>query len=503
MKPQDLSEQSETIVPVTPTVRARSPAPVAEDRGGAKQLWLMGGAAAAVLAASAFVFVVLPRWVERPAPAPAAALPAAAPAAAPQPALPELSAEELAALEAEAERLLAEILTQTSRLEEQGAAGWGGDDWIEYTERSKAGDSAFLDKRFQDAVTAYRDTLATGAALFERSTQAVERALAAAGDAFAAGNPELAIAQYDFVLGIDPENADAHNGRARAERLPEVLALVREADGLRDAGELDGAIERYRQALAIDSRWAPAQAGLDGTAARRDNERFEGLLSAGYAALAEQEYGRAAEQFHAALAMRPNAAAAREGLVQAEESAKLNEIALAEARALAFERRERWDQAIAQYEAALATDPTLAFAKSGLERATARADLDAKLANLIANPTLLFQDRLLADAGALLDDAAAVAEPGPRLAEQQTELARLMRLATTPLPVELRSDALTEVTVYRVGPLGVFTVKELELKPGTYTAIGSRNGYRDVRRMFTVLPGRAAEPISVVCSEPI
>jgi hypothetical protein len=122
---------------------------------------------------------------------------------------------------------------------------------------------------------------------------------------------------------------------------------------------------------------------------------------------------------------------------------------------------------------------------------------------LIDNPNLLFRDPVLEEARKLLEEAGAVPEPGPRLADQKERLDRLLALASTPLKVQLRSDELTEVTVYRVGPLGTFEVKEVELRPGTYTAIGSRSGYRDVRTTFTVLPGRELPPVSVVCSEPI
>jgi len=143
------------------------------------------------------------------------------------------------------------------------------------------------------------------------------------------------------------------------------------------------------------------------------------------------------------------------------------------------------------------------FARAGLERATARSDLDAKLKNLIDNPTLLFGDTVLADARKLLADARAQPEPGPVLGDQTTKLERLVTLAATPIPVQLTSDQHTEITVSRVGPIGSFLSKELQLRPGTYTAIGSRNGYRDVRQTFTVLPGRTLPPISVICSEPI
>jgi hypothetical protein len=86
---------------------------------------------------------------------------------------------------------------------------------------------------------------------------------------------------------------------------------------------------------------------------------------------------------------------------------------------------------------------------------------------------------------------------------QVDQLGRLVTLAATPIAVELRSDQLTEVTLYRIGALGVFAAKQVELRPGTYTLIGSRNGFRDVRQTFTVLPGRDLAPINVVCVEPI
>ena len=69
--------------------------------------------------------------------------------------------------------------------------------------------------------------------------------------------------------------------------------------------------------------------------------------------------------------------------------------------------------------------------------------------------------------------------------------------------VALRSDSQTDVIVYRVGRLGAFEARELELVPGRYTVVGTRTGYRDVRREFVIEPGKAPEPVLVRCEEPI
>jgi len=305
------------------------------------------------------------------------------------------------------------------------------------------------------------------------------------------------------VLTIDPSHAQAVAQRARAEQLPAVLALVQRADGERARGELDAALASYREALAVDPSWAPASAAIEDIHREQRDAELEHLLSEAFGLLGDGNFADAQLRFKSALAMRPGSREAQQGLEQAEQGAKLDQIALAEARGLAFERRELWDQAIALYRSVLESDATLLFAQTGLERAEARAGLDAKLTNLIENPALLLTEDVLADARKLVDAAAAEPARGPRIDGQVKQLGELIALASQPIPVRLMSDQLTTVTLYRVGSLGVFTSRDVELRPGTYTAVGSRDGYRDVRQTFTVRPGGNLPPISVVCVEPI
>lgn len=449
-----------------------------------------------------FVFVALPRWVAPATPEPATP----APAATEVPREPRLSEEELEALREQAEALLADLLTQQQRLEARAAADWAPEDWARYQGLAREGDDAYLAENLEAAVDAYSVALGLGNELLARADSISDAALAAGRRAIEAGDAALAIEQFDLVLAIDPEHEAARAGRERAEKLPEVLDLVQRAADEAAQGRLEAAAEAYRAALAIDREWPAARRGLEDVERRIEDARYEALMSRGMQALADERYADADEAFKAALAMRPGSEEARDGLMQAEQGAKLDEIALAEARALAFERRELWQQAIAQYESALAADSTLAFAREGLERARRRADLDAKLANLIDNPSLLFRDDVLSGAETLLAEAretlAAVGEQ-PRLSEQIARLDELVAIAKTPIPVQLVSDGQTEITVYRVGRLGAFLSRELELRPGSYTVVGSRDGYRDVRQTFTVLPGRELEPIRVVCVETI
>ena len=89
------------------------------------------------------------------------------------------------------------------------------------------------------------------------------------------------------------------------------------------------------------------------------------------------------------------------------------------------------------------------------------------------------------------------------LGGQRDELSRLLKRAATPLTVRLVSDNLTDVSIYKIGKLGSFETRELELRPGTYVAVGSRPGYRDVRLEFRVAPEVDMQPVVVRCEEPI
>ncbi len=501
----NLPQHDETIVPVRPGLRGApersesAAAAAGRSRLARLPLTLIGGVLLAVGAAAAFYWVPARVEQERTAARPVAAEPAPTE----EPAKPVLSPEEAAALRNQSGDLLAGLLTLQDDLTRLTVENWAAEDWAKYRELSDAGDNAFLADDFAGAVARYSEARTLGEALVARAATTRGDSRGAAEAALAAGDAAVAAAQYDVVLAIEPTHAAALDGRARAERLPEVLAIVQREDVELARGELQAALASYRSAQAIDPEWPAASAGIDTVNRALYTAEYERLLSAGCGLLGSEDYLGAKREFEAALAMKPGSREASDGLAQAEAGIKLEQIALAEARALAFERRELWGQAIELYRSVLAGDNTLLFAQTGLARAHARAGLDAKLANFIDNPQLLLDDGVLAGARELLESAAAEPDKGPRLEGQIEQLGSLIELATQPIPVRLESDLLTSVTLYRVGTLGTFTARDVELRPGTYTVIGSRDGYRDVRQTFTVRPGRNLPPISVVCVEPI
>ena len=129
--------------------------------------------------------------------------------------------------------------------------------------------------------------------------------------------------------------------------------------------------------------------------------------------------------------------------------------------------------------------------------------LHEMLDRFIAEPDSLSRQSNMQSATKLLLDITRMDNIGPHLADRRDELSRLLKRAATPLTVTFVSDNQTDVSIYKVGKLGSFDEHQLQLRPGTYVAVGVRPGYRDVRLEFRVAPELDMQPVVVRCEEPI
>jgi hypothetical protein len=158
---------------------------------------------------------------------------------------------------------------------------------------------------------------------------------------------------------------------------------------------------------------------------------------------------------------------------------------------------------VEKFESIRSIDPNLASAKTGLEQARLRAELHEKLDYQINRSDRFNEDKIAQQAQQVLASARSVDHGGPVLTGQVDQLARLLEISAIPVPVSFESDNLTEVVLYKVGSLGTFLTRTLELKPGGYVAVGHRDGYRDVRRSFRVVADGNMQAIVLRCEEPI
>jgi tetratricopeptide (TPR) repeat protein len=232
-----------------------------------------------------------------------------------------------------------------------------------------------------------------------------------------------------------------------------------------------------------------------------DQRQYVDAMSEGLAALEARQWQVALAAFERASRLRPGASEVADGVARARAGQRRETVAESLRRAGELERGEEWRQAEKRYAAVLGIDPESAAALAGRLRTEVRASLDEKLEFHLANPGRLSTPAVFDDAGACLEEALETVPSGPRLESQIARLEAALERASAPVSVVLESDAMTEIVVYRVGRLGTFTRRELALRPGTYTVVGSRAGYRDVRLQLVVTPGSPAKPLVVQCAE--
>jgi len=67
----------------------------------------------------------------------------------------------------------------------------------------------------------------------------------------------------------------------------------------------------------------------------------------------------------------------------------------------------------------------------------------------------------------------------------------------------LRLFPLLSIKHWLGGDGGLFPSQSVKLTPGTYPAVGIRNGYRDVRQEFSVSIDGQAPVVTVTCKEAI
>ncbi|MEZ5560785.1 MAG: hypothetical protein R3E86_19845 [Pseudomonadales bacterium] len=403
---------------------------------------------------------------------------------------------------ADAQAELARFVELQLQLEQQMTVGaWGADEYERAKSLAAAGDEAFVREQFEPALAGYRDATAALQALIERGRQILEQAVADGSAALTDRDARTAADRFALAATIAPSDPRVQDGQARAALLPQINERLREARNLELVEDWQHALAVYEEISQMDPLTSGLAEGRERARQGVRQGRIQALLSEGFTALDAHRFDPARSAFRAVLELDADNSVARGALQQLEKDAVVARIAALQARAASAAAEERWDDALSAYEDVLAVDGNIQFAVAGRAAAREQQRLSASLGNILKNPERLSSQQLYDEAGQLLAQASALTPRGPRLAQLITDVEGVLQAYAQPVAVVLRSDARTEVTLSSVGPLGSFTEKRLQLRPGAYTLIGSQDGCRDVREQILVRPNMA--PIDIRCTEPL
>ena len=417
--------------------------------------------------------------------------------------LSTLELERLLAAKQAAEETLDAFINLQFELKEKKTELWAQEQFDAAGQLAKSADEPFRKQLFEQAGAIYEQALQQLVQIQALGQLVAVEALQRGLDALNVGNSAAAAAAFELAVALAPESELAQAGQQRAASLDQVWALLKQARELDRAGAWVQALAIYRQIQTLDPDTLGVETILQRIANTLAEINFRDAMSDGLLALDQSQWDLARSAFGKALKLRPRAGGPAEGLLEVDRRFRESEIRYHRDQALASQMAEQWAEALGHFEAVLSQDANLLFAQEGKLLSADRLDLDLKLEQYVTSPERWWTDRGRQQAASLLYDARSVEESGPKLAAQIEQLGRQLVLAERPVKVRLVSDSNCDVVVYKIGRLGSFESREVSLRPGRYTAVGTRNGYRDVRREFMVHTKNAPQPVVVRCDEKV
>jgi len=449
------------------------------------------------------VIFILPRYIRTPDPATVAPIVIPVERGTPQSTLSPFQEAQLLRERENAQNILEQILNLQSTLEGINVESWAAEAYEAALAIATEGDTAYQEQDFTGAQETYQRSLLALQALETESLEVLSNSIDEGYAAIESGLPARADESFARALLIDPESVLAQTGLSRAQTLGEVLALIETGDQERARGNLETALQRYQDALAIDPEHSQAAAAITQTNQDILDRDFRNHMSAGFSAIQQNDPEAALQSFNQALAMRPDSGDVEAAIIQAETMILDRDLNLQLTAARAYEATEEWQDALSAYNTALAIDANVVAAQQGRDRSQQRLNLDNYLKNILNNPLRLSDDQVYQQSIAVYNESLSLVTDGSRLYNQLSSLRSYLDRARVPITVRLNSDGVTDVTIFRVSELGTFNSQTMQLIPGAYTAVGVRAGYRDVRQEF-VVPFSGEEPVvTVICNEPV
>jgi hypothetical protein len=348
-----------------------------------------------------------------------------------------------------------------------------------------------------------RTAEAAGQTLRESQSERFNQALAAALRALQENDWEQAAAQLGIALAIVPEHAQAAALLSRVRQRPRLLEGMRQAAQLEANGELNAARQAYAEAQQLDSEYLPARQAFERLNRQLTGQGFSTAMQAAFEALAASDLTAAENALRQAATLKPQDPAladARQRLAAARHATR---VSAWRRQAAAKAQAEDWAGAAALYDRLLAAEPGALAAQRGAEQAQSRLAWHQRLQQMLVNPQRLYEPAVRRDAEQMLAALAETPAGEPLLKAKIERLRDAVETAKQPLTLTLRSDGQTEVSIQRIGLIGRFQRRDIELLPGRYILVGARIGYRDVRESIFISPERPLEPVTVQCQEPI
>ncbi len=312
---------------------------------------------------------------------------------------------------------------------------------------------------------------------------------------------------------IDPQDKKIDELMQRIIQRPQVLELEKQAVRYEQDDNKQGALEAYTKIIEMDKQYLKAQKKIAELTKQIKDDQFKKTIGQLIIALDKNNIKKAQLVFNQAQSIYP------EDPVLAELQQRLNQLKKTATiiknlkQAEYYQHNEQWNKALKAYKAVLKADPNSSNALLNIERVKKYIKINQSLDKIIQSPDRLQEDKVLDNSRAILafvkdqlkhkNGLLYPLSRTPVLKQKLIKTENIIQSASKIINVQLISDNKTEVVIYKVGKFGKFENREIKLRPGLYTIVGSRDGFKDYRKKVRILPDKNNVSIVIVSKEQI
>lgn len=402
-----------------------------------------------------------------------------------------------------AESALTDFLNLQSRLESEKILIWGGQTYKSILSSLLKGDEHFKRHEYESAQKIYNEIATQVKTLSDEKQTIFKNSLAFGNISLEDKKSEEAEVQFTIALAINGDDYSALEGLKRARNLNQVQELLKKGHNLEINNQLDQALDYFRQAHQLDKLSKEAEIAYTKLQAILIERDFKIAIASFYQSLQKQSFKEAEKSLKTATHLRPSDLAtkqARDALQLEKQNKHLRELRISGEN---LSNQEKWPQAIDIYTKALTISPHADFAMRGKENAQNNKLINDKLDVLLHSLPKLQEDPVLKNAEDLLHYCSSLKNIGPKLSAKISALSLAVNNAKKIINVTLFSDNMTDIAIYHVGRLGKFNQKRIDLRPGNYTIVAQKPGYRNTRIEIVLNHKKNKQNFTILCKDPI
>ncbi len=333
--------------------------------------------------------------------------------------------------------------------------------------------------------------------------QAYERAMQEAAVAKNADDYDTAMVQIAEALRLQPASPDALFLKSEIDNLPAALALLEAARVARVENNTKSELEYLKQLNALDPSRVGIKERIETLARTIKEQSFAQYIANGVADVDRRDLDSARNNLAASERLYPNRS---ELGILAEKVATLGKDIETEymlSKAQKAGQADSWQDALAFFGKARSIQPENKSAIDGYMLAQAITAAHAALSGYLETPDRLSSPNVAKLAKKAVSQARTVSNLSPSVMSMVENLELTLTLYQTKVAVRVFSDGQTAIAVRGIGRIGKVMRKTIELKPGSYSFEGKREGYKSVLIQVKVPPGTQEVEVSVICNEQV